>query len=591
MAILLGWAGSLVQASLIMPEGSQNRLGDPEVGEIKASGDTLEEPGLDQDVSRWLTDWTNREEAARKRLEPLEQALREGRYEDALALIREEAGELFSRYERAIWEARLLIELGRLADAEAILMPILRQGSADESQVGLLLALARMEAGNWAGAREILLPMASRSLPLDALLIQVAARARSAPDAIGWRGMLRQARWEEADARVLHHAAVLLFDGKDFESAAIMARRAMGADPEYAEGHFMLGSSLLSLGRPEEARNALLDAVRIRPDYPQALGNLAIAHYQLGKEPLALLMLIEALERKIDYSDGWGNYLTMLARELLPREGLDALPLPPEGEEVAPAVWHWQAAMTAMESDDAQRSVRHFLRSLSLNLNDPNVHNDFAVLLERTDRKPLALPFLRAAAVLAPGSALVRENLEQLSREVDRQFLELQVEALVGKLTREDSAADRLVLAMLYEQLDRQDEAMEQLRMAVELDPESSEYRFELAQGFSRRGKFAEALESFLPILEADPENPRWMFRVAWLLLQNQPSPGSRELEQAVDLARRSCELTEYRRRDCLELLARALVASGDSDQARAMQEKADALEKPVSESDQRLSN
>ena len=151
----------------------------------------------------------------------------------------------------------------------------------------------------------------------------------------------------------------------------------------------------------EEAKQSLLEAIRIQPQYPQALGNLAVAHYELGEKARALGLLIEALEQKIDYSDGWSNYLTILSRELIPRDGLDRLPLPPDDEDAAR--WHWGAAMTAMKAGNAQQSTRHFLRSLSLDLNDPNVHNDFAVLLRQVDRKALALPFLKAASALAPG--------------------------------------------------------------------------------------------------------------------------------------------------------------------------------------------
>ena len=119
---------------------------------------------------------------------------------------------------------------------------------------------------------------------------------------------------------ILHNAAVTYFDRKDFKGAAAMARRAIKADPRHAGAHYMLGSSLLALKQWEEAKQSLLEAVRIQPQYPQALGNLAVAHYELGETAQALGLLIEALGQKLDYSDGWSNYLTILSRELVPRD-------------------------------------------------------------------------------------------------------------------------------------------------------------------------------------------------------------------------------------------------------------------------------
>jgi len=78
-------------------------------------------------------------------------------------------------------------------------------------------------------------------------------------------------------------------------------------------------------------------------------------------------------------------------------------------------------------------------------------------------------------------------------------------------------------------------------------------------------------------VLKEDPQNPRWLFRMAWLLLQ-QPDPNWRDQSLAVQLARQACESTAYKRRDCLDLLTKALTVNGQTEDVPAIQEKIDAL-------------
>lgn len=389
--------------------------------------------------------------------------------------------------------------------------------------------------------------------------------------------ILAAASLKDASAESCHDASVLLFDRKEFEAAESMARRAVAADPRFAPGHYMLGTTLLAMGQDQASREALLEALRIEPDYPEALSNLGVAHFRLGETRIALLSFIMALELKVAYPDAWANYLTVLSRELVPSDA-NPLPEPRDEGETAPAVWHWRAAVEAMNAGQADLSLRHFLRSLSLDLNNPNTHNDIAVLLDRIGRKALALPFLRAASVLAPDSELVSENLEKLDGEVSRQFLETQVAVVKRKLSRGDNATDRVKLAEVYRQMDQKNDVVEQLRRAVELEPEVIEYHVRLAQSLSTIDQHGEALLALQPALKMDPGNPRWRYRAAWLLLRI-PDSGPPNHQLAVRFAREACEMTEYQRKDCLELLAKALDLAGDRKRAEAFREKARELE------------
>ena len=90
---------------------------------------------------------------------------------------------------------------------------------------------------------------------------------------------------------------------KEFEEAAWL-------DPENAEIQFNLGTSYLSMGLFEQALVNLSNAVRIRPDMPDAWGNRAVAYAALGEDGKSLADIDEAercggnragLETVIDY--------------------------------------------------------------------------------------------------------------------------------------------------------------------------------------------------------------------------------------------------------------------------------------------------
>lgn len=376
-------------------------------------------------------------------------------------------------------------------------------------------------------------------------------------------------------------SAQAAFNDRDYVKAIAFAREAIKVDNAEAKAYFMLGSSMLALGRKEEAREAFGRALRIQPEYPEAMSNLAVLRYQDGEIEPAILLLIHALEQKIDYQNAWKNYLALLPKILLPEENLPALPLPPDdaaNEKLTPARWHWKQAIAAMEAQDAELATLHFLSSLTLNINDPNTHNDFAVFLQRVDRKLLALPFLRAAAHLSPDAPLVEQNLEVLARELQLEQLAEQAETLTNNLAAQDNAADRLALARTLREQGRDiEEVLAHLQKAVALEPEDVSYRIELIETLDLAGRHRDAISILRPALASAPDNPRWHLRMAQLLVA-QPEPSAADLAQAVDNARRACELTEFTRKDCLQLLAELLDAAGDRENARAMRNKAKAL-------------
>ena len=88
-----------------------------------------------------------------------------------------------------------------------------------------------------------------------------------------------------------------------------LERRALALDPELADAHMWLGSSLLSLGRVDEAIAELSEAVRLEPDNGQAHQGLARALW-IGKGDFAAA--IPEFERSIELNPEAGySYLQL----------------------------------------------------------------------------------------------------------------------------------------------------------------------------------------------------------------------------------------------------------------------------------------
>ena len=232
--------------------------------------------------------------------------------------------------------------------------------------------------------------------------------------------------------------AAKAFKKEDYKQAIEMAQKSLVDDPINAKSHFMLGTALLALKRNEEAQKALIISLNIDPQNPQALSNLAILRYREDKPEEALRILIQALEQDIEFIDAWKNYLSMLSKKLLPLgtppPRMLRLKPPTNGErdQVSPSVWHWKKAIQAMNANQSQQATEHFINSLILNINDANVHNDFAIYLMRLNHQLLALPFLRAASHLAPNAPLVKKNLEELILNLNAEAAKNRTGAVTG---------------------------------------------------------------------------------------------------------------------------------------------------------------
>ncbi len=110
-------------------------------------------------------------------------------------------------------------------------------------------------------------------------------------------------------------------------------------------------------------------------------------------------------------------------------------------------------------------------------------------------------------------------------------------------------------------------EATEHYRQAVQLDPNYLNARYNLGLALSKQGNFTEAIKHYRHVLALEPRNAAAMNGIAWILCTH-PDNKHRNPNQAIAIAGRAAELTEYKKAEILDTLATAHAAAGQFDKA-----------------------
>jgi Flp pilus assembly protein TadD len=208
----------------------------------------------------------------------------------------------------------------------------------------------------------------------------------------------------------------------DLEAAASELRLAVTGLPDDAQGHQLLGSVLLKIGRDAEGIGELRDAIRLDPTLVEARVALAQALARSGARDLARAEQDE-IKRLNAQSAAVGRTLVLLqsAAEQQSQGRLsEAVATLRQAAEVSPE-WpepHYQLGLllTRMpaQAADAERSFREVLR-----LNPDHALSNYRLgllLARRGDAEPARAALERAAAV-APGLVDAARELGRIAIE------------------------------------------------------------------------------------------------------------------------------------------------------------------------------
>jgi tetratricopeptide (TPR) repeat protein len=131
--------------------------------------------------------------------------------------------------------------------------------------------------------------------------------------------------------------------------------------------------------------------------------------------------------------------------------------------------------------------------------------------------------------------------------------------------------------ALACTQLGQYDRAIADYTEQIRLNPQSpAAYNFR-GRLYSRQGNHAAAVADHLRASELDPGNANTQSRLAWIRATCADA-AVRDGVRAAESGRKACELTEWKRADCLDALAAAHAEKGEFDEAVKWAERAAQL-------------
>jgi tetratricopeptide (TPR) repeat protein len=132
-------------------------------------------------------------------------------------------------------------------------------------------------------------------------------------------------------------------------------------------------------------------------------------------------------------------------------------------------------------------------------------------------------------------------------------------------------------VANLLARLGRVDEAIEHWDMSLHLEPDLPEIHNKLAVTYYQQQKIADAVKHWAEALKLNPDYASVLNDLAWVYAADKDSQFHKPTE-AVKLAEKACELTDFERPDFLDTLSVAYASVGRFDEAIEIAQKAISL-------------
>jgi protein O-mannosyl-transferase len=201
-----------------------------------------------------------------------------------------------------------------------------------------------------------------------------------------------------------------------------------------------------------------------------------------------------------------------------------------------------------------------------------SAHNNLGCILAEKGELEAAAQHFEASLGIKRDNAQAHENLGQI-RSIQGHTAEAQAHLeSVLKIKPNDAQAHRLLANCLASE-NKNQEALLHFSEALRLAPDA-DTRLEFASLLQRTGNTRQALAELRQVLAAQPDMPAALNNAAWLLAT--AADGTvRDGPEAVRLAERACQLTQYKERVIVGTLAAAYAEAGRFDEAVVTAQKA----------------
>jgi tetratricopeptide (TPR) repeat protein len=306
-----------------------------------------------------------------------------------------------------------------------------------------------------------------------------------------------------------------------------MYRQLLATDPQDAMVLNLLGAVCINLQRLEEAREYLVESLRLNRNFAAAHDNLGVVLVSQNQIPRAIASFREAVTFDPKNVQTQMNLFSALVRGGQPVEAIEVLrrvvQLAPDNARA-----HGELARLFVGQDRGADSIPHFRKVVLLQRDDPRAHFELADALARIGQKTESIALYLETMRLNPNSAETCVNLSYLY--IDQKSLD---EALrwsrraVELRPRFAEAYHNLGCALT--KLEKYDEAIAALQQAASLKPEMPETYNNIGTVLAEQGQYAAAIESYRRAVALRTENPDAIYNMATAFLKLGDLPAALE--------------------------------------------------------------
>ena len=342
-------------------------------------------------------------------------------------------------------------------------------------------------------------------LPCLGVIALFAEGAGAAAEAAGAAGGLqgRVARVALAGAAAALLVVLLVLTRRQsslYRDVGVLYSDTLTKDPACWMARNNLGVHLMEGGSLDASIAQLEEAVRLKPDYPEAHNNLGNA---LSRVPGRLPEAITEFEATLKIDPGMAEAHANLGIALVKTPGglsagvaqlQAALRGDADNPEAFEARFNLGNALARLGRWPA--AAEQYQAALNLNPESSETRVNLGGALAELGRGPEAVEQYRAALRIDPGSQAAHFDLGRALRNVG-DGNEAIAEYLQALRIGPDSAQLRSSLGSAYYRQGRMDEAISQFRSAVELEPGYADAHYNLALALLKEGRGDEAAVEF----------------------------------------------------------------------------------------------
>jgi tetratricopeptide (TPR) repeat protein len=210
-------------------------------------------------------------------------------------------------------------------------------------------------------------------------------------------------------------------------------------------------------------------------------------------------------------------------------------------------------------------ALTHCREALRINSKNGNARSQLGSLLWSCGKYEEGMAHLTEAVRLDPGNPSVHLNLSRAlfdQEKNDEAYAHLNKAALL----KSDYKTHRIIADILvkYEQFDR---AIVHYRRALKLEPRDPHSSTFLASILLMQGKLSQAAVYYRNALKNSPNTPQSLIGLATILVTSN-DPKLRNVEEAIQLSTKACELTHNQEPEPLVMLAAAYAEAGNFQEA-----------------------